>query len=169
MTIIDTNRLVIRNITEQDFNFIFRLLNEPSWIKYIGDKGIKTEDDAKNYIQTGPLQMYKDFGFGLFLVTLKENGVPIGLCGLIKRPSLENIDLGYAFLPEYTGKGYAFEATKAVIQYGKEQLSIDKIVAITTIDNLNSEKVLLKLGFSFDSLIKEKNASEELKLFTKVL
>jgi [ribosomal protein S5]-alanine N-acetyltransferase len=169
MTLIDTNRLVIRNITEQDFHFIFRLLNEPSWIKYIGDKGIKTEDDAKNYIRTGPLQMYKDFGFGLFLVTLKENSVPIGLCGLIKRPSLENIDLGYAFLPEYTGKGYAFEATKAVIQYGKEQLSIDKIVAITTIDNLNSEKVLLKLGFSFDSLIKENNASEELKFFTKVL
>lgn len=169
MTLIDTNRLVIRNITEQDFHFIFRLLNEPSWIKYIGDKGIKTEDDAKNYIQTGPLQMYKDFGFGLFLVTLKENAVPIGLCGLIKRPSLENIDLGYAFLPEYTGKGYAFEATKAVIQYGKEQLSIDKVVAISTIDNLNSEKVLLKLGFSFDSLIKENNSSEELKLFTKVL
>jgi [ribosomal protein S5]-alanine N-acetyltransferase len=169
MTLIDTNRLVIRNITEQDFHFIFRLLNEPSWIKYIGDKGIKTEDDAKNYIRTGPLQMYKDFGFGLFLVTLKENSVPIGLCGLIKRPSLENIDLGYAFLPEYTGKGYAFEATKAVIQYGKEQLSINKIVAITTIDNLNSEKVLLKLGFSFDSLIKENNASEELKFFTKVL
>ncbi|CAG9607564.1 GNAT family N-acetyltransferase [Pseudoneobacillus rhizosphaerae] len=169
MTLIDTNRLVIRKITEQDFHFIFRLLNEPSWIKYIGDKGIKTETDAKNYIQTGPLQMYKDFGFGLFLVTLKENAVPIGLCGLIKRPSLENIDLGYAFLPEYTGKGYAFEATKAVIQYGKEQLSIDKIVAITTIDNLNSEKVLLKLGFSFDSLIKENNASEELKLFTMVL
>jgi [ribosomal protein S5]-alanine N-acetyltransferase len=169
MTLIDTNRLVIRKITEQDFHFIFRLLNEPSWIKYIGDKGIKTEDDAKNYIKTGPIQMYKDFGFGLFIVTLKENAVPIGLCGLIKRPSLENIDLGYAFLPEYTGKGYAFEATKAVIQYGKEQLSIDKIVAITTIDNLNSEKVLLKLGFSFDSLIKENNASKELKLFTKVL
>jgi [ribosomal protein S5]-alanine N-acetyltransferase len=169
MTLIDTNRLVIRDITEQDFHFIFRLLNEPSWIKYIGDKGIKTETDAKNYIQTGPLQMYKDFGFGLFLVTLKENAIPIGLCGLIKRPSLENIDLGYAFLPEYTGKGYAFEATKAVIKYGKEQLSIDKIVAITTIDNLNSEKVLLKLGFSFDSIIIENNASEELKLFTKVL
>jgi [ribosomal protein S5]-alanine N-acetyltransferase len=169
MTLIDTNRLVIRDITEQDFHFIFRLLNEPSWIKYIGDKGIKTETDAKNYIQTGPLQMYKDFGFGLFLVTLKENAIPIGLCGLIKRPSLENIDLGYAFLPEYTGKGYAFEATKAVIKYGKEQLSIDKLVAITTIDNLNSEKVLLKLGFSFDSLIIENNASEELKLFTKVL
>jgi [ribosomal protein S5]-alanine N-acetyltransferase len=169
MTLIDTNRLAIRYITEEDFHFIFRLLNEPSWIKYIGDKGIKTEDDAKNYIHTGPLQMYKDFGLGLLLVTLKENAVPIGLCGLIKRPSLENIDLGYAFLPEYTGKGYAFEATKAVIQFGKEQLSIDKIVAITTIDNLNSEKVLLKLGFSFDSLIKENNDSEELKLFTKVL
>lgn len=169
MTLIDTDRLSIRYIKVEDFNFIFRLLNDPSWIKYIGDKGIKTEDDAKNYIQTGPLQMYKNFGFGLYLVTLKETAVPIGLCGLIKRPSLENIDLGYAFLPEYTGKGYAFEATKAVLQYGKEQLTIDKIVAITTLDNFSSEKVLLKLGFTFDSLIKEKNDAEELKLFTKVL
>lgn len=169
MTLINTDRLSIRYIKVEDFNFIFRLLNDPSWIKYIGDKGIKTEDDARNYIQTGPLQMYKNFGFGLYLVTLKETAVPIGLCGLIKRPSLENIDLGYAFLPEYTGKGYAFEATKAVLQYGKEQLTIDKIVAITTIDNLSSEKVLLKLGFTFDSLIKEKNEAEQLKLFTKVL
>lgn len=169
MTLIDTDRLSIRYIKVEDFNFIFRLLNDPSWIKYIGDKGIKTEDDAKNYIQTGPLQMYKNFGFGLYLVTLKETAVPIGLCGLIKRPSLENIDLGYAFLPEYTGKGYAFEATKSVLQYGKEQLTIDKIVAITTLDNFSSEKVLLKLGFTFDSLIKEKNEAEQLKLFTKVL
>lgn len=169
MTLIDTDRLAIRYITEDESHFIHRLLNDPSWIKYIGDKGIKTEEDAKNYIQTGPIQMYKEYGFGLYLVTLKETGVPIGLCGLIKRPSLENIDLGYAFLPEYTGKGYAFEATKAVLQYGKEQLSIDKIVAITTIDNFSSEKVLLKLGFIFDSLIKEKNDAEELKLFTKDL
>jgi RimJ/RimL family protein N-acetyltransferase len=168
MTFITTDRLEIRYITGEDFHFIFRLLNEPSWIKYIGDKGIKTEDDAKNYIETGPLQMYKDYGFGLYLVTLKETGVPIGLCGLIKRPSLDNIDLGYAFLPEFTGKGYAFEATKAVLQYGKEQLSIDKIVAITTTDNVSSEKVLLKLGFTFDSLINENNG-EELKFFIKVL
>jgi [ribosomal protein S5]-alanine N-acetyltransferase len=169
MTFIDTDRLSIRYMTVEDFRFIYRLLNEPTWIKYIGDKGIKTEDDAKNYIQTGPLQMYKDYGFGLYLVTLKETAVPIGLCGLIKRPSLENIDLGYAFLPEHTGKGYAFEATKAVMDYGKEQLSIEKLIAITTIDNIKSEKVLLKLGFSYDSLIKGTNDLEELKLFTKVL
>jgi RimJ/RimL family protein N-acetyltransferase len=169
MTFIHTDRLEIRYITGEDFHFIFRLLNEPSWIQYIGDKGIKTEDDAKNYIQTGPLQMYKDFGFGLYLVTLKENAAPIGLCGLIKRPSLENIDLGYAFLPEYTGKGYALEATKAVIHYAKDQLELDKLVAITTIDNSKSENVLLKLGFSFHSLIKENKGSKELKLFTKVL
>jgi [ribosomal protein S5]-alanine N-acetyltransferase len=168
MTLIHTDRLAIQYITGEYSNFIYRLLNDPSWIKYIGDKGIKTEEDAKNYIQNGPIQMYQDFGFGLYLVTLKETGEPIGLCGLIKRPTLENIDLGYAFLPEYTGKGYALEATKAVLQYGNEQLLIDKIVAITTIDNFSSQKVLLKLGFTFDSLIKEKDEAKELKLFTKV-
>jgi [ribosomal protein S5]-alanine N-acetyltransferase len=166
MSFIQTERLSIRFITTEDSPFILRQLNEPSWIQYIGDKGIKNEEDARNYIQTGPLQMYKDFGFGLFLVTLKETGVPIGMCGLIKRDSLNDVDLGYAFLPEYTGKGYALEAAKAVVQYGKETVHLDKIVAITTKDNTNSINLLLKLGFIFDSFYTLPNDSEELNLFS---
>jgi RimJ/RimL family protein N-acetyltransferase len=166
MSFIQTERLSIRLMSLEDSAFILRLLNEPSWIQYIGDKGVRTEDDAKNYIQTGPIQMYKDYGFGLYVVTIKETGIPIGISGLIKRPSLVHVDLGFAFLPEYTGKGYAFESAQAVLQYGKETFLLDKIVAFTTIDNTNSQKVLLKLGFVFEELIKFPNDPEELKLFS---
>jgi [ribosomal protein S5]-alanine N-acetyltransferase len=169
MSFIQTERLSIRLMSLDDSAFILRLLNEPSWIQYIGDKGVRTEDDAKNYIQTGPIQMYKEYGFGLYVVTIKETGVPIGICGLIKRPSLVHVDLGFAFLPEYTGKGYAFESAQAVLQYGQETFHLDKIVAFTTIDNTNSQKVLLKLGFVFEELIKFPNDPEELKLFSKNL
>lgn len=164
MSFIQTERLTIRHVTLDDYAFIFNLLNDPSWIKYIGDKGIKTDEDAKKYIQNGPVQMYSDFGFGLYVVSLKESGIPLGMCGLIKRPSLEDIDLGFAFLPEYTGKGYGFESASAVIQYEKERFSLNKIVAITTLDNTNSQNLLMKLGFSFESIIKE--SDEDLKLFT---
>ncbi|HYK71724.1 MAG TPA: GNAT family N-acetyltransferase [Pseudoneobacillus sp.] len=169
MSLIQTERLLIRKVTIEDTMFILRLLNEPSWIQYIGDKGVKTEEDAKKYIQSGPIQMYKDYGFGLYVVSLKESGVPIGLCGLIKRISLQYVDIGFAFLPEFTGKGYAFEAAEAVVQYGKQAFSLHKIVAITTLDNVNSQKLLIKLGFHFDSLIKMPHETEELKLFTKNL
>jgi [ribosomal protein S5]-alanine N-acetyltransferase len=164
MSLIQSERLSIRHLTLEDSAFIFNLLNDSSWIKYIGDKGIKTEEDAKKYIQNGPVQMYTDYGFGLYVVSLKESGVPIGMCGLIKRPSLEDIDLGFAFLPEYTGKGYGFESASAVIQYEKERLSLNKIVAITTLDNTSSQNLLIKLGFAFETIIKE--SDEELKLFT---
>lgn len=168
MNDIFTERLLIRHVSEDDFRFIFTLLNDPSWIKYIGDKGIKTDDDAIRYIQTGPMKMYSDYGFGLYAVTLKDSGEPIGLCGLIKRPSLADVDLGFAFLPEYTNKGYAYEAATAVLQYGKENFAFDKIVAITTLDNFNSQKLLLKLGFSFETILAY-DESEDLKLFTLVL
>lgn len=169
MSLIQTERLSIQYLSGDDSPFILKLLNEPSWIQYIGDKGVKTEEDAMNYIQTGPIKMYKDYGIGLLLVTLKETGVPIGMCGLIKRPSLEDIDLGFAFLPEFTGKGYAYESAQAVLQYGKEQLHLNKVVAITTIDNTKSQNLLTKLGFSYEQTILDPNDKEELKLFCKKL
>jgi [ribosomal protein S5]-alanine N-acetyltransferase len=165
MSEIWTNRLIIRHLSEEDSPFIFTLLNDPSWIQYIGDKGIKSKEDAIRYIQTGPMKMYKDYGFGLYAVTLKDSGKPIGLCGLIKRPSFNDIDLGFAFLPDYRAKGYAYEAAAAVIQYGKENLNLAKIVAITTLDNAKSQKLLVKLGFSFESIVPYGD-SEDVKLFT---
>jgi [ribosomal protein S5]-alanine N-acetyltransferase len=165
MSEIWTNRLFIRHLSEVDSPFIFTLLNDPAWIQYIGDKGIKTEEDAIRYIQTGPMKMYQDYGFGLYAVTLKDSGKPIGLCGLIKRPSFNDIDLGFAFLPDYRAKGYAYEAASAVLQYGEENLKLTKIVAITTLDNHHSQKLLIKLGFSFVEIVPY-GESEEVKLFS---
>jgi [ribosomal protein S5]-alanine N-acetyltransferase len=167
MNIIHTERLTIRPLTLTDTGFILRLLNEPSWIKYIGDKGVHTEEDARHYLETGPLQMYEEVGVGLQVVTITDSQLPIGLCGLIKRPQLEDIDLGYAYLPEYTNKGYAYEAAQSVVHYGKEILQLDKLVAFTTLDNTASGNLLLKLGFTFDGIMPYEN--KEVKWFTKKL
>jgi [ribosomal protein S5]-alanine N-acetyltransferase len=110
-----TERLLIRKLTFDDSSFIVKLLNSPGWLRYIGDRGVKTEEDAKVYLQNGPLLSYEENGFGLYLVGLLETGEPIGMCGILKRDSLVHPDLGYSLLPEFTGKGYAYEAANAVV------------------------------------------------------
>jgi RimJ/RimL family protein N-acetyltransferase len=167
MKTLETERLTIRPMTLDDASFIRRLLNEPTWIRYIGDKGVRTEEDAKNYILNGPMQMYKDFSLGLQVVTISEQKRPIGVCGLIKRPSLKDVDLGYAFLPEHTNKGYAYEAAVAAVQYAKETLLLEKLVAFTTLDNEDSGKLLIKLGFTFEGI--KPYETSEVKWFTKKL
>ncbi|CAG9621321.1 GNAT family N-acetyltransferase [Sutcliffiella rhizosphaerae] len=166
MKVLETERLIIRRLTTNDAEFILKLLNEPSWIQFIGDKGIKTLDDARKYIEEGPMAMYKQIGFGLFVTELKENGTPIGLCGLIKRDGLEDVDIGYAFLPAFWSKGYAYEAADAVKLYGKEVHGLKRLVAITSPDNLSSGKLLEKIGLTFERMIKLSQDSEEVKLFS---
>jgi RimJ/RimL family protein N-acetyltransferase len=165
MTILETNRLTIRRLTPDDAEFILKLLNEPSWLRFIGDKGVRTVEDARAYILNGPVEMYSRLGFGLYLVELKDEGVSIGICGLIKRDALEDVDIGFAFLPEYWGKGYAYEAAAAVMSYAASVLSLKRIVAITSVDNDSSAKLLEKLGFSFEKMIKLSPESPEIKLF----
>jgi ribosomal-protein-alanine N-acetyltransferase len=145
--VLESKRLIVRQLEPADAPFIIELLNQPSWIKFIGDKGVRTVPDAENYLEQGPIKMYARLGFGLYLVELKADGAPIGLCGLIKRESLAHVDLGFAFLSRYWGYGYAYESARAVLDYGKEQLGIDQIVAITVPDNHASIKLLRKLGF----------------------
>lgn len=166
LKVLETERLIIRRLTTNDAEFILKLLNEPSWIQFIGDKGIKTLDDARKYIEEGPMAMYKQIGFGLFVTELKENGTPIGLCGLIKRDGLEDVDIGYAFLPAFWSKGYAYEAADAVKLYGKEVHGLKRLVAITSPDNLSSGKLLEKIGLTFERMIKLSQDSEEVKLFS---
>ena len=161
---IETNRLTLRQLTPDDAEFILKLFNEPSWLRFIGDKGVKTVEDARSYILNGPVEMYSRLGFGLYLVELKE-GLSIGMCGLIKRDALEDVDIGFAFLPEYWGKGYAYEAADAVMSYAASVLNLKRIVAITSVDNDSSAKLLEKLGFSFERMIKLSPESPEIKLF----
>jgi RimJ/RimL family protein N-acetyltransferase len=166
MTVIETERLTLRKLSNDDTAFIIDLLNQPSFLRYIGDKGVRTADDAQRYIQDGPMASYERFGFGLYLVALKDSGVPIGICGLIKRDSLPDVDLGFAFLPAYWSKGYASEAAAAVLRYGRSALGLSRIVAITSLDNQDSMKLLGKIGFKEESLVRLSEGGEEVRLFS---
>lgn len=164
--VLETDRLTLRRLTVEDGPFILKLLNDPLWLRFIGDKGVRTLDDARDYILKGPVDMYERLGFGLYLTELKDAGTPLGLCGLIKRDSLEDVDIGFAFLPEFRGKGYALEAARGVMNYARTVLGLERIVAITSPDNESSARLLEKLGLRFDKLIKLSADGDEVKLFT---
>ncbi len=165
MTILETERLILRHLTTDDAAFILKLLNEPAFLRFIGDKGVRNLEDARNYILSGPVSSYERNGFGLYLVALKDNGVSIGICGLIKRDSLPDVDVGFAFLPQFWKKGYAFESASAVVAFGRDTFKLDRIVAIADIENDASARVLEKLGMRLDKLIKLTDSSETVKLF----
>jgi RimJ/RimL family protein N-acetyltransferase len=163
--VLETERLVLRRLSADDAEFILQLLNQPSFLQYIGDKGVRNNDDAINYIQTGPVASYERFGFGLYLVELKDTAVPIGICGLLKRDTLPDVDVGFAFLPDHWSRGYAFEAAAAVMNYGKEVLGLRRIVAITSLDNDSSIGLLEKIGLKFEGLIQLAEDQPEVRLF----
>lgn len=163
--IADTGRLRIRALELGDAAFILELVNEPSWIRFIGDKRVASIDDARRYLANGPLAMYDRCGFGLWLVLLKHTHAPIGICGLIKRDSLDDVDIGFAFLPRYWGNGYAFEAAAAVLAYGRNIVGLTRIVAILSHDNERSRRLLEKLGFEFEQTIAMPQDNEELALY----
>ena len=148
-----TERLVLRELVEDDAPFILELLNAPSFIKYIGDRGVRSVDDARTFIKTRYRQSYRDNGYGLYAVLLKEELLPIGMCGFVRRDTLPGPDLGFAFLPEFEGKGYGMESAKAVLDLRRDDPSFQDVYAITTLDNTASIKLLSKLGFAFDKTI----------------
>src|ERR1051325_3355107 len=113
MKVLETDRLILRHLTVEDSEFILELLNDPSWLRFIGNRGVRTLDDARDYILKSFVAMYERLGFGLYLTELKSEGVPVGICGLIKRDSLEDVDIGFAFLPKFRGEGYAYESASA--------------------------------------------------------
>lgn len=163
--IIETERLVLRPFTPADAEFILALLNEPSFVRYIGDKKVRNLEDALQYILNGPVASYERNAFGLCLVELRESHAPIGMCGLLKREELPQPDIGFAFLPAYWNKGLAYEAAAAVLQDARERLRLERILAITSLDNEASIKLLQGLGFSFEGVIKPSASGDEVKLF----
>ncbi|MDT4969538.1 MAG: hypothetical protein QOJ64_4275 [Acidobacteriota bacterium] len=165
VNVVETDRLILRRVVVEDSEFILELLNDPSWVRYIGDKGLRTLDAARDYILKTLVAMYERLGFGLYLTALKDGGTPIGICGLIKRDSLEDVDIGFAFLPAFRRHGYAYESAAAVVEYGKRTFSLRRLVAITSPDNYGSARLLEKLGFSFERLVKLSGDSEEISLF----
>lgn len=165
MKILETERLTLRLQTTEDADFILELVNDPSWLQFIGDRGVRTVEDAREYILNS-INMYEKSGFCFYLVERKEDNIPLGICGLVKRDSLEDVDIGFAFLPTYWGKGYAYEAASAVLAYGLDTLGLKRIVAITTQDNHASAKLLEKVGLKFERLVQLSNDEEELRLFS---
>ena len=152
--ITETPRLRIRELTVDDAEFIFGLVNEPSFLEHIGDKGVRNLEDARQFILEGPWASHRDRGYGQFLVELKEGGDPIGVCGLLYREALDVSDIGCAFLPQYWRRGFAYEAACAVMEYGRSTLGIDKIVGLTSEENVASIKAMEKLGMSFEKMVK---------------
>jgi len=165
MTELNTERLMLREFTPDDAQFIFNLLNDTSFIRFIGDKGVRTIDDARNYLINGPIASYQLHDFGLYLVELKDTAVPIGMCGILKREALEDVDLGFAFMPDYRRQGYGFEAATAVLSHTKDVHEFDRILAITNPENNSSIKLLERLGFKFERMIRLPGDTSEIKLF----
>jgi RimJ/RimL family protein N-acetyltransferase len=166
MIILETERLVLRHLSADDAEFILELLNEPSFVRYIGDKQVRNLADARKYIADGPVASYQQNGFGLNLVQLKSSRTPIGICGVLKRDTLPDPDIGFAFLPAFWHQGYALESAAAVMSHARAALGMQRILAITSPDNEASEKLLLKIGFRFDRLVKLAEDSPAVKLFT---
>lgn len=166
-SILESERLILREFNLGDARFIIDLLNSPGWLEFIGDRKIKTIKDAENYLLQGPLKSYAQHGYGLYLVELKAGKVALGICGLLKRDFLTDPDIGFAFLPEHSGQSYAFEAAKAMMDHGYAVLKLNKIVAITEPHNVRSIRLLNKLGLHFEKPVRISNENNELLLFTE--
>jgi RimJ/RimL family protein N-acetyltransferase len=164
--IVETERLIIRSFTEDDADFVLDLLNQPSFLEHIGDKGVRTIEDARAYLRSGPLESYTRNGFGLYLVALKESGTPVGMCGLVRRASLPDPDLGYAFLPAWWSKGFAIESARAVLAWARGSIGPGRILAITSPANGDSIRLLEKLGFRFEGMIRLPHEEADTSLFS---
>ena len=168
MPVLQTARLVIRELLLRDAAVILELLNEPAFIEFIGDKGVRDLAGAERYLREGPLASYARRGFGLWLVALPDD-TPLGMCGLLKRDVLDHPDLGFAFLARHRGQGYGHEAAAAVLRHAHTRLNLPTVNAITAFRNPDSVKLLGKLGFTFVKFIEQPGYTEPSRLFvTKV-
>jgi RimJ/RimL family protein N-acetyltransferase len=168
MSVLHTERLSLCRLTFEDAEFILRLVNEPSWLEFIGDKGVRSLEDARDYLTAGPIASYERHGFGLYLVRRKSDGARLGMCGLIKRDTLPHVDIGFAFLPEHWGQGYAYEASAAVLEHAERDHKLPRILAITSPHNQSSIRVLERIGLRFERLM-ELTPGDPVKLFARDL
>ena len=165
----ETERLLLKPFAVTDAAFLLQLLNSPKWLQYIGDRNVHTEIEAVDYINIKMIPQLERLGYGNNIVIRKEDNIPMGVCGLYERPGLTMVDIGFAFLPEYEGKGYGYEAASRLLQVGKEGFDIKKICAITVKENLASQKLLTKLGLQFIKNIFMEGDKEELMYYEKEL
>jgi ribosomal-protein-alanine N-acetyltransferase len=164
MRLLATERLTLRELNAHDAPFILQLLNDAGFLRFIGDKGVRTLADAREYIHKGPADSYRRHGFGLYLASLHD-GTPLGICGLVKRDTLPDVDVGFAFLTQHWSKGYASESAAAVLEHGRTTLRLGRIVAITSLDNHGSMAVLEKIGLRLERRVQLVSDGPELNLY----
>lgn len=165
MSVLETERLRLRHLTSADAPLMLELLNDPDFIRNIADRGVRTLEQAQQYILTGPAASYEQHGFGLDLVESRQSGLGVGICGLLRRDCHPDVELGFAFLPAARGQNYAFEAGRAALDFGIRSLGFTRIVALTAPDNMASIRVLEKLGFRFERMVPWLNPARESRLF----
>jgi RimJ/RimL family protein N-acetyltransferase len=166
MIVCETERLRLTHLSSpDDAPFILELLNDPGFLQNIGDRGVRTLAQANDYIESGPVASYIKFGFGLNLVSTREPATRLGICGLLRRDFHPDVEIGFAFLPQFRGEGYAFEAASAVMTSGLTTFHLERIVALTALHNDASMKVLERLGLKFERMIQFPGRDEESRLF----
>ncbi|MDX1391185.1 MAG: GNAT family N-acetyltransferase [Rheinheimera sp.] len=166
MVIAETPRLRIRHLTAADAAFTCKLLNDPSFINNIADRGVRSELDAMHYLAEGPIKSYQQHGYGLFMVENNQNRTPMGFCGLLYRDTLQETDIGFAFLPECWGNGYAYEAAAAIMHFGYQKLQLKRIVGLTRAGNTASIKILNRLGLRFEKVVQLPRSEEAVQLYS---
>jgi RimJ/RimL family protein N-acetyltransferase len=163
--VLETERLSLRRFSLDDAAFVVEMVNDPAWLEHIGDRNVRTLEEARAYLRKGALDMYERMGFGMYVVTFKDSEEPIGTCGLIKRDSLDDVDIGFAFLPRFRGQGYALESAAATLEYGKSVLGLKRIVAIVSPANHRSIRLLESIGLKFERPIRLPGDDEEISLY----
>jgi RimJ/RimL family protein N-acetyltransferase len=165
LNVIETERLNLREVTEADAPFVLEVLNDPDFVRYIADRGVRTPEEARRYVAEKFTAAYRRDGFGLWLVEPKDSRAPAGLCGLVRRDTLPDVDIGYAFLPAFRSKGYAYESAAAVLAHARDAVGLKRLLAITNPDNAASVRLLEKLGMRFEGLVRLPPEESEVKLF----
>jgi RimJ/RimL family protein N-acetyltransferase len=165
---LETQRLTLRRLRFDDAPFLVKLLNEPSFLQNIGDKGVRNVEDAHRYLRDGPHAMYEKYGFGLWHTSLR-NGAPVGMCGLLKRDILPDADVGYAFLPQFWGQGLAHEAAEATLRHGARKFGLTRVVAVVSDDNAGSIRLLEKLGMTFERMFSMREDEPDVRLYGRSL
>lgn len=166
LNVIETERLNLREMSAADAGFVLEILNDPGFIRFVGDRGVRTAEDAARYVEERFAEGYRRNGFGLWLAETKDEKVPVGMCGLVKRDSLPGVDIGYAFLPPFRSKGYAYEAASAVARHARDVLGFGRLYAIVSPDNAVSVRVLEKLGMTFERAVRLPGEETDVHLFS---
>ena len=164
--VIETKRLILRKFTINDAAFMLELLNTPNWLRFIGDRNVRTLEEAENYLLNGNIRSYREYGFGFYVVVIKETQESIGICGIVKRKGLEDVDIGFAFFQQFMGKGYGHEAASATLDYAINILKIKRIVAIVDPENAASISLIKKIGLQFEKMVQLSRKDIELMLFS---